>query len=189
MKPKRTEVARYPRAEIAAVENFIQEHNGEFTKRGLAEQLSRTIARETVEDIIGFLLYRHKIHVDRRSKINWVLGSVQASKWSRHRSATGNAPDHRESRMRETWSKREEANAITCFTFRNGFLEELHAGKYSELLENSELSRITDAEMKRLMIEASQKMAELMTMKEKEPDKYWRLISSMNEKYCKKWDK
>jgi hypothetical protein len=40
---------------------------------------------------------------------------------------------------------REEANALTCCAFRNGYIEELHAGKHSELLEKPGFSRITDA--------------------------------------------
>src|ERR1044072_2130071 len=39
---------------------------------------------------------------------------------------------------------RDEANAIVACAFRNGPLEDLHAGKYSELLEDRTLSRITD---------------------------------------------
>jgi hypothetical protein len=45
--------------------------------------------------------------------------------------------------MERSWTKREEANALTCCAFRNGYLEDLHAGKHSELLEKPELSRIT----------------------------------------------
>jgi len=56
-------------------------------------------------------------------------------------------------------------------------------------LEDSDLSRITDPEMKKLMIEASQKVAELLSLKEKEPEKYWRLITWFNESYCKKWER
>jgi len=176
MKPKRASVVGYPRAEIAAVEKFIQEHDGKFTKRALSEHLSTMIARETVDEIIGFLLYSHKVHVDRRGNVNWIFDSPQAIK--------GSQP-----RTKKRWSKMEEANAITCFAFLNGFLEELHAGKYSDLLEDSDLSRITDPEMKKLMIEASQKVAELLSLKEKEPEKYWRLITWFNESYCKKWER
>jgi len=84
---------------------------------------------------------------------------------------------------------REEANALTCCAFRNGYIEELHAGKYSELLEKPELSRITDAEMKKLMIGASAKLAELLAMKETKPDEYWRQMKFFNEKYCWRWEK
>ena len=91
--------------------------------------------------------------------------------------------------MKHTWTYREEANALTCCAFRNGYIEELHAGKHSELLEKPELSRITDAEMKKLMIGASTKLAELLTIKEADPDKYWRLIEHFNEAYCRRWEK
>ena len=84
---------------------------------------------------------------------------------------------------------REEANALTCAAFRNGFLEELHAGKPSELLEQPEFSRITQDEMKKLMIEASQKVAGFLAMKEKEPEKYWQKMKWVNETYCSRWEK
>jgi len=38
--------------------------------------------------------------------------------------------------MERAWTVREEANALTCCAFRNGYIEELHAGKHSPLLEN-----------------------------------------------------
>jgi len=91
--------------------------------------------------------------------------------------------------MERTWTIREEANALTCCAFRNGSIEELHAGKYSELLEQPELSRITDAEMKKLMVEASAKLAELLAMKEADPKKYWKFVKDFNEKYCGRWEK
>lgn len=91
--------------------------------------------------------------------------------------------------MERHWSVREESNALTCCAFRNGYLEELHAGKHSELLENPGLSRITDAEMKKLMIGASAKLAELLQMKETNPKKYWELVKYFNEAYCRHWEK
>ena len=65
---------------------------------------------------------------------------------------------------------REEANALTCCAFRNGYIEELPAGKHSALLETPGLSRITDGEMKKLMTGASAKLAQLLAMKETDPD-------------------
>ena len=91
--------------------------------------------------------------------------------------------------MERSLTIREEANALTCCAFRNGYIEELHAGKHSELLEKPELSRITDDEMKRLMIGASARLAELMEMKESKPDEYWRFVKSFNERYCGRWEK
>src|SRR5258708_2844545 len=48
---------------------------------------------------------------------------------------------------------RDEANALTAFAFRNGFLEDLHAGKSSPVLSQPGFSRISDDEMQPLMIE------------------------------------
>lgn len=91
--------------------------------------------------------------------------------------------------MDRKFTKREEANALTCIAFRNGYIEELHAGRHSELLETPGLSRITNDEMKKLMIGASAKLAELLTMKENNPEKYWREINYFNENYCRQWEK
>lgn len=84
---------------------------------------------------------------------------------------------------------RDEANAIVAYAFRNGPIEDLHAGKYSELLEDSSLSRITDAEMKALMIEACQKMEELLRLKESDPDEYATFVRSYNFRYCRRWER
>jgi hypothetical protein len=84
---------------------------------------------------------------------------------------------------------REEANALTCCAFRNGYLEQLHAGNHSELLEKPGISRITEAEMKKLMIEASAKLAELLALKENDPAEYWRQILFFHKKYCATWEK
>ncbi len=86
-------------------------------------------------------------------------------------------------------STREEANALICIAVRNGYIEELHAGKHTELLENPDFSRITDNEMKKLMIEATSKLAELLALKENNPQEYWRRVSIFNETYCRKWEK
>lgn len=53
---------------------------------------------------------------------------------------------------------RDEANAIVACAFRNGPIEDLHSGKDSELLRNPELSRITNDEMKTIMLNACQTM-------------------------------
>lgn len=67
---------------------------------------------------------------------------------------------------------RDEANALTAFALRNGFLEDLQAGKPSPALSQPAYSRISDDEMRRLMIEASAKLADLLRLKQEEPAKY-----------------
>ena len=89
--------------------------------------------------------------------------------------------------MERPLSLREEANAITCYAFRNGFIEDLHAGTRSELLDDPELSRITDEEMKKLMIESSQGVAKLLELRDSDPDAYWRKILFIHNSYSKHW--
>jgi hypothetical protein len=83
---------------------------------------------------------------------------------------------------------REEANAITVWAFRNGYIEELHAGKHSELLETPGLSRITNDEMKKLNIGISSKIAEILTLRDTNPTEYWKKIAFFH-RYCANWEK
>jgi hypothetical protein len=76
----------------------------------------------------------------------------------------------------DDFTLRDEANALTAHAFRNGFLEDLHAGKHSPLLDQPGYSRITDDEMKRLMIEASEKLARMLALKQQDPAEYDRFI-------------
>jgi hypothetical protein len=62
-------------------------------------------------------------------------------------------------------------NTPTAYAFRNGFLEDLHAAKPSPILEQPGFSRISDEEMRKLMIEASGKMEELLRLKREQPGK------------------
>lgn len=80
--------------------------------------------------------------------------------------------------MKRTLTRREEANVITCNAFRNGLLEDLHSGAHSPVLEVPNISRITDEEMKKLMIESSARAEKLLRMKEESPDEYWQFIES-----------
>lgn len=84
---------------------------------------------------------------------------------------------------------RDEANALVAWAFRNGPLENLHAGKYSPLLEDSSLSRITDAEMKALMINACRQLTKLLELKASNPAEYARQIKSYNIRYCRNWER
>ncbi len=84
---------------------------------------------------------------------------------------------------------RDEANAIVAIAFRNGPIEDLHAGKWSELLSNLELSRITDDEMKTLMVNASEQVAKLLKLKEVAPQEYYRQMLSFNRMYCRRWER
>jgi len=84
---------------------------------------------------------------------------------------------------------RDEANALTAFAFRNGFLEDLHAGKSSPILDQPGYSRISDEEMRRLMIEASAKLQEMLRMKQEDPAKYEVFIRDYQRRYCRRWNR
>jgi hypothetical protein len=84
---------------------------------------------------------------------------------------------------------RDEANAIVAKAFRNGPLEDLHAGKWSELLDNQELSRITDEEMKALMIFACEQVVQLLRMKETDPEGYYLEMMSYGWRFCRGWER
>ena len=82
---------------------------------------------------------------------------------------------------------RDEANDLVAWAFRNGPLEDLHAGKQSELLKDPSLSRITDEEMKALMISACRQLAKLLELKATDFADYERQIKSYNWRYCRAW--
>jgi hypothetical protein len=84
---------------------------------------------------------------------------------------------------------RDEANALTAFAFRNGPIENLHAGKASPLTADPSLSRITDDEMKELMINAAEMLAALLALRDSDPAKYRRFIQDYALKYCRRWDR
>lgn len=89
----------------------------------------------------------------------------------------------------EGFTLRDEANAIVAMAFRNGPLEDLHAGKWSELLDDPELSRISDEEMKTLMIFACERVVELLRMKETDPDEYYLEMMSYGWRFCRRWER
>lgn len=79
--------------------------------------------------------------------------------------------------------------ALVAWAFRNGPLEDLHAGKHSPLLEDPTLSRITDAEMKELMLTACRQLAKLLELKETSPVEYGYQIRSYGKRYCQRWER
>jgi DNA-binding GntR family transcriptional regulator len=89
----------------------------------------------------------------------------------------------------ESWTVRDEANALTALAFRNGFLEDLHAGKHSELLSDPNLSRITNKEMRKLMIESSAQLARMLRLREADPETYARTIRWFRDAYCARWER
>lgn len=84
---------------------------------------------------------------------------------------------------------RDEANALTAYAFRNGPLENLHAGARSHLLDDPGLSRVTDAEMKELMINASTTLSKALAVRDSDPERYRRFVQSYGLRYCRSWER
>jgi hypothetical protein len=84
---------------------------------------------------------------------------------------------------------RDEANAIVAWAFRNGPLEDLHAGQFSELLQDKKYSRITDEEMKQLMLYACEQVELLLRLKQDNPREYDLQIKSYAFRNCRRWDR
>jgi hypothetical protein len=84
---------------------------------------------------------------------------------------------------------RDEANAIIAMAVRNGPLENLHAGKSSPLLEDDTLSRLTDADVKAIMIYATRMVAMMLRVRDEAPEVYRRYVQSYGGRYCRTWER
>ena len=78
----------------------------------------------------------------------------------------------------EKFTLRDEANAICAYAFRNGPIEDIHAD-----------GRISDLEMKNLMIKASESLAKLLARKQQSPAEYDKFIRDYHQKYCRRWER
>ncbi|MEX2213776.1 MAG: hypothetical protein WD768_06600 [Phycisphaeraceae bacterium] len=87
------------------------------------------------------------------------------------------------------FSLRDEANAIVALAFRNGPIEDLHAGESSPLLDNPDLSRITNAEMKTIMLHACRMVEELLKKKEENTGGYYLDLMEYGRQYCREWER
>ena len=66
-----------------------------------------------------------------------------------------------------------EAKAIVALAFRNGPIEDIHAGRACPTCSGKNgYSRITDAEMKRIMQNAVNEMYQLLSLRETDPERY-----------------
>lgn len=74
-------------------------------------------------------------------------------------------------------TQRDEANVLTAYAFRNGFLEDIHAG----------FAGFSDDEMKKLMIEASANVAALLHLRQVRPELYAAFLFVYRSMYCQAW--
>ena len=70
---------RFPRAELAIVEQFIREHDGEFTRSELWDKLAGKIHPEHLIMILESLLVHRRISVDAEGKIGWIFYPERAA--------------------------------------------------------------------------------------------------------------
>ena len=81
-----------------------------------------------------------------------------------------------------------EAKAIVTLAFRNGPIEDLHAGKPCTACEGKAgYSRISDAEMKVIMKNAVNRIYSLLLLKADDPASYERQIA-YGERSTANWD-
>ena len=81
-----------------------------------------------------------------------------------------------------------EAKSIVAQCFRNGPIEDLHAGiKCPTCSGDEKYSHITQREMKRIMKDAVDKVYTLLWLKERDPDKYQALIE-FGAHYTSQWN-
>lgn len=82
----------------------------------------------------------------------------------------------------------EEAKAIVALAFRNGPIEDVHAGKTCPTCsDNPKYSGITDPEMKDIMKTAADRVYTLLRLKQDEPEKFNALVK-FGSLYASEWD-
>lgn len=92
------------------------------------------------------------------------------------------------SKITKNLTIRQEANALVYCAFRNGFIEDLHAGRtLPEKYSDEKYSKISEEEMKKLMIESSARIAKLLKFKEKDLENY-KLFISLEHGLCSDWE-
>ena len=81
-----------------------------------------------------------------------------------------------------------EAKAIVALAFRNGPIEQIHAGQpFPTCAGGAAFSRITDDEIKAIMKNAANCVYQLLVLKEEDPVEYESKIA-FGERYTAKWD-
>ena len=81
-----------------------------------------------------------------------------------------------------------EAKALVALSFRNGPIENIHAGKScAACAGNSTFSHITDAEMKQIMKNAVDQLYQLLFSRKHNPAKYEQQLA-FGLGYTRNWD-
>lgn len=81
-----------------------------------------------------------------------------------------------------------EAKSLVAFAFRNGPIEDVHAGvECPTCAGKSEYSHLTQAEMKNIMKQAVDTVYRLLWLKQNEPEKYGATLE-LGNRYTRFWD-
>ncbi len=81
-----------------------------------------------------------------------------------------------------------EAKSLVALAFRNGPIEDVHAGKECPTCAGkSEYSHITQAEMKTIMKQAVDTVYKLLWLKQNDPEKYEATLE-LGSQYTRAWD-
>ena len=77
------EVMIYPELDkVLLVEEFIQEHSGEFKKQQLWRNLPNSVMWQTLCLILDYLKQSHKIALDKEGKIGWIWNPQMVEKYA-----------------------------------------------------------------------------------------------------------
>jgi hypothetical protein len=81
-----------------------------------------------------------------------------------------------------------EAKAITVLAFRNGPIEDVHAGKACDVCGGKpEFSHISEDEMKRIMKAAVNVVYRLLWQRDHDPEAYLKSLT-LGVRYTQRWD-
>lgn len=81
------------------------------------------------------------------------------------------------------------AKGIVVLAFRNGPIEDIHAGKSCPICHgNTEYSHITDNEMKTINIEAVNWIYSLLRLQRNNPKKFEKYVESVAKMYAYNWN-
>ena len=81
-----------------------------------------------------------------------------------------------------------EAKSLVALAFRNGPIEDVHAGKECpNCAGKSEYSHITQAEMKSIIKQAVDTVYKLLWLKQNDPEKYDATLE-LGSRYTRSWD-
>ena len=70
---KDKDILRYPRLDtVLMVEDFIKEHDGEYMRKGLWQNLPKKVMYQTFQVILAYLVESGKISIDAEGKVGWI---------------------------------------------------------------------------------------------------------------------